>query len=131
MPAGGLFGVVAGLAVALPVVDAGGSAVFGGLDVVGVPDRGVAPGGAAGLVAQGDEVALALGEAAAAGVHGDEFAGDRGGEQPPQPDRGAAVEDEVAGPGGGDGAVAGDDGGFVAARVAGGGRAGCRWGGSG
>jgi hypothetical protein len=49
-PVGGLLGVVAGLAVALPVVDAGRPAVFGGQDVIGVADRGVAPGGAAGLV---------------------------------------------------------------------------------
>ena len=65
--------------------------MFGGVDVVGVPDRGFAPGGAAGLVAQRDEVALGRGEAAPLGVHRDEFAGAGGGEQAPQPDRGVAV----------------------------------------
>ena len=53
-PAGCLFGVVALLAEALAVGDGGLAAVGDGGDVVAVPDRGVAPGGAAELVAQVD-----------------------------------------------------------------------------
>ena len=56
-PARGFLGVVAGFAESLAVVGGGGSAVGVPGGVVEVADRGVAPGGAAGLVAQDQEPA--------------------------------------------------------------------------
>ena len=66
-PAGRLLGVVAGLAESLSVVGAGRAALVVVDGVVGVPDRGVAPRGAADPVAQPDEPARATREAAARG----------------------------------------------------------------
>lgn len=60
----GLFGVVAGLAEPLAVLLAGFTALGRAFGVVVVSDRGVAPGGAAELVAQSDQGAESVREAA-------------------------------------------------------------------
>ena len=91
-PAGRLLGVVAGLAQPLPVggggVPAGGPM---GQGVVAVTDRGVAPRGAAGLVAGDEEAAQPAGEGAAARVHGDQGGAVRGGVEPAYPHGGLMV----------------------------------------
>src|SRR5579875_648461 len=112
VPTGCLFGVVAGGAESLRVADAGTAAALGRLYVVSVPDGGVAPGGAAGLVAESDERALAVGEQPTVGLHGGELTGARAGEQSPQP-RPLGRVDQVAGGGGGDRAVAQELRGFL------------------
>src|SRR6478735_1900445 len=113
-PAVGFLDLVAGRAQALTVGQGGGAAGGAAGDVVDVPDRGVAPGGAAGLVAGGDEGAGGVGELAAFAVAVGEVAGGRVGVQAADPGAGAGVGvgDQAAGQRGGDGAVADQVGGF-------------------
>ena len=83
--------------------------------VVEVPDRGVAPGGAAELVAEPDQLGQRLGEPAGAGVGGDQVAGGRRDVESAQLGQRvlARAEDELAGELGGDRAVPVEMGGFV------------------
>ena len=104
-PAGEGFGVVAGRAESLAVGRGGGAVVGGCGDVVGVPDRGVAPGGAAGLVAGDQEPAQLPVEPPAAAVHRHQRPVGRGRVEPPHPGLGG-VGDQVPGQTGRDRPVA-------------------------
>src|SRR3954453_1284206 len=64
-----LLGVVAGLAQPLPVADVRRAEILGRPDVIGVPDRCVAPRCAAGLVAKDQEASLQFGEGASTGLY--------------------------------------------------------------
>ena len=83
-PAGRSLAWLQRLAQPLAVGGTRGSAGTVGNHVVGVPDRGVAPGGTAGLVADGEEPAQLAVEDPAAGVQRDELVPVGAGEQPAQ-----------------------------------------------
>jgi hypothetical protein len=75
--------------------------------MVGVPDRRAAPGVAADLVADHEELTTLPGEHAAPRVHRHQLAGPRGGVQASQPDL-VGVEHQAPGEGSGEVAVAGE-----------------------
>src|SRR6478752_2702016 len=116
-PAGCFLRVVAGFAGASGVADPGRPTFGVSGDVVVVPDRGIAPGGAAGVVPGDEELPCGEGEVAAFGVAVDQVPGGGIGVEAADPGfelRGGGA-DQVSGDGCGDRAVTDQDGGFVVA----------------
>src|SRR4051812_2381654 len=98
-PPGSLLGVVARLAETLTVEGVGVAFLGDTRGMVGVADGGIAPRGAADLVAQPDEAGQAGWEEARAGLHVHQLAGARAGVEPPYPHRfalGARIRDDLA-----------------------------------
>jgi len=111
-PSGCFLGVVAGLAESLAVGCGRLAAPSARLGVVDVGDRGIAPGGAAGLVPEDGQIAELAAERTAPTVHRDELAGVGSGVEAAEPGL-VGLADDPPGQGRGDGAVARNIGRFV------------------